>query len=335
MTVDPWSASYGVAFEMPEDGPAERSAAAVDTDIEMPADEWRPIVPPGRTVAPGVVAFIDGVRRVDANLWLDDDDANSYPGIAASFGSGVVRCDRSARTAEVVTPTVERGIFTYATGLAPIGTPPARYNAFSIARHGPNALVNAVQAKMTAIEKALSETAAPTVDLLVADGPLRGRVHSAHMIGYVKTHHSQYLPDRLTAVVTGLHPGQRSPIFTIESQWPLHSWYLRLPGPAGSAWAGIVRIECTGELATDAAVALADVSAATLPGFASTPYKDARAPQNLVPIAGLEKRLRGLLGDPRLLHRTLLRHASSPTAGAVPAASSAPAASSTPAGVPA
>ena len=54
---------------------------------------------------------------------------------------------------------------------------------------------------------------------------------------------------------------------------------------------------------------MADVSTATLPRFASTPYKDPRAPQNLIPIAGLEKRLRALLGDARLLHRALARQA--------------------------
>jgi hypothetical protein len=43
----------------------------------------------------------------------------------------------------------------------------------------------------------------------------------------------------------------------------------------------------------------------TLPRFASTAYKDARAPQNLTPIAGLERRLRGMLGDQRLLLRSL------------------------------
>ena len=39
--------------------------------------------------------------------------------------------------------------------------------------------------------------------------------------------------------------------------------------------------------------------------FAASAYKDPRAPQNLIPIAGLERRLRALLGDPRLLHRAL------------------------------
>ena len=50
---------------------------------------------------------------------------------------------------------------------------------------------------------------------------------------------------------------------------------------------------------------LADLSEVTLPRFASTAYKDARAPQNLTPIAGLERRLRGMLGDQRLLLRSL------------------------------
>ena len=90
---------------------------------------------------------------------------------------------------------------------------------------------------------------------------------------------------------------------------PCWSWYLRLPGPAGAPWAGIVRVECSPDLTIQQAIELADLSAVTLPRFASTPYKDPRAPQNLVPIAGLERRLRGLLGDARLLHRTLVRGA--------------------------
>jgi hypothetical protein len=53
------------------------------------------------------------------------------------------------------------------------------------------------------------------------------------------------------------------------------------------------------------AVRLADSSAMTLPRLASIPYKDPRAPQNLLPIGGLERRLRALLGDARLLHRAL------------------------------
>jgi hypothetical protein len=95
-------------------------------------------------------------------------------------------------------------------------------------------------------------------------------------------------------------------VFLLGTSWHRHTWYLRLPGVGGAPWSGIVRVECRAELPVGEAVALADLSAVTLPRFASTSYKDPRAPQNLVPIAGLERRLRSLLGDARLLHRTLM-----------------------------
>ena len=68
---------------------------------------------------------------------------------------------------------------------------------------------------------------------------------------------------------------------------------------------GVVRLELPGQgTAADAAVR-ADLAAATLPRFASAPHKEPRAPQNLYPIAGLEHRLRHLLGDQLVLERSL------------------------------
>jgi hypothetical protein len=89
------------------------------------------------------------------------------------------------------------------------------------------------------------------------------------------------------------------------TNWDRHSWYLRLPGPPGAPWAGIVRIECAADLQLTDVFRLADLSQACLGRFASTAYKDSRAPQNLYPIGGLERELRHRLGDPRLLHRAL------------------------------
>ncbi len=89
-------------------------------------------------------------------------------------------------------------------------------------------------------------------------------------------------------------------------------------GDRGAPWAGIVRLECSADLEIAEAVWLADLSLVTLPRFASSPYKDPRAPQNLVPIAGLERLLRSRLGDARLLHRALTVAAR--TAAARPAA---------------
>jgi hypothetical protein len=80
---------------------------------------------------------------------------------------------------------------------------------------------------------------------------------------------------------------------------------MRLPGGGGAPWAGVVRCECSADLAPAAAVELAEQATATLPRFASDEYKDARAPQNLYPIGGLERQLRHRLGDQQLIYRAL------------------------------
>jgi hypothetical protein len=94
------------------------------------------------------------------------------------------------------------------------------------------------------------------------------------------------------------------------TNWRRYSWYLRLPCDPGAPWAGIVRVECSADLDVADAVNLANLSQAALGRFASTEYKDARAPQNLYPIAGLERELRRRLGHPGLLYRALRRAAS-------------------------
>jgi hypothetical protein len=188
-----------------------------------------------------------------------------------------------------------------------------RYPTHQVGRGEPSDLVLGVQAQLRELEVGVAgeARARPDVDddLLVVDGPLRGRAHLPRTLGYVKTHRVEYLPPDLTAVVTALRAGERSPVFLLGTSWHRYAWYLRLPGPAGSPWAGIVRAECAADLDPATAIGLAHLSTVTLPRFASAAYKDPRAPQNLIPVAGLERRLRNLLGDPRLLHRTLTRAA--------------------------
>jgi hypothetical protein len=66
-----------------------------------------------------------------------------------------------------------------------------------------------------------------------------------------------------------------------------------------------VRVECSADLPVPEVIRLAALSQHCLRRFASAPYKDTRAPQNLYPIAGLERELRRRLGDPKLLYRAL------------------------------
>ena len=67
----------------------------------------------------------------------------------------------------------------------------------------------------------------------------------------------------------------------------------------------MVRCEVDGSEPLAEAVATANQVTALLPRYATRPHQDARAPQNLHPIAGLERELRRRMGDPALLWRGL------------------------------
>lgn len=313
--VDAWDPSYAAAVDGDGNGPAQQSSADLDPEVEVPAAAWAPMPYPADLRAPDTVLLVDGVRRVDARVWTAEDDGTSYPGLAASYAAGVVRA-RHRGVAELTAVMVERGLFTASPSATGIGSGPVRYPVHRMTQPDLPALYQAVQGPLADLEVRAATAARAEVDdrsdLLVIDGPLRGRAHLPRAVGYVKTHHRQYLPPELTAVVTGLPPGHRTPLFKLGTSWRRYSWYLRLPGGSGAPWSGVVRVECSIELPVPAAVALADLSVVTMPRFAATAYKDPRAPQNLVPIAGLEQRLRARLGDAALLHRTLTRAAARP-----------------------
>jgi hypothetical protein len=304
LTWDTWGDGYGASVDI-DDGPSADRSGGVEDGIERPAGAWAAIPPPDESRRPDVVTFVDGVMRNDARGWLTDEAGDAHPVLAASFAAGAVRCDRRRGVAEVTGRLVQRALLSASPDAASIGTGPARYVAHRASRDAPEHLDRDLSKLLIALELEASRQAreAGTDDeLLVVDGRLRERRDLPGTIGYVKTQHSRYLEPPLVRIVTGLPVAHRTPVFAFSG---LYSWYLRLPGPAGSPWSGIVRVECTDQMSAADAITLAGVCSATLPAFASSPYKDPRAPQNLIPIAGLERRLRGLLGDPRLLQRTL------------------------------
>jgi hypothetical protein len=304
LDVDGWDPGYGASVDS-GDGPASPSSAQLVADVELPESDWRPIGPRDDVRRPSTVLLVDGVRRIDAGVWVTGDDGLPHRGLAASYAAGVVRCDLDRGAADVAGAQVRRGLFTSNPTAVDVLAGTVRYTAHQMGRDDQATLTGGVQAQLAALEAAVSGETRDDDDLLVVDGPLRGRQHLPRALGYVKTHRVEYLPTTLTAVVTALKAGERTPVFEVGTTWQRYAWYLRLPTESRAPWAGIVRIECSAELPVSQAVALADLSAVTLPPFASTSYKDPRAPQNLVPIAGLERRLRAMLGDARLLYRTL------------------------------
>jgi hypothetical protein len=294
--IEAWATDYGSPMEMDERVGADTK---VDINVELPAAKWQPLTPGDAVQVPNSVLFTDGVRRIDARVWIETE-MGSRPGVCASYAAGAVRCDGEAR---VVAATVERGLFSAATEATSITSRHAHYGVRRAKGDTSEELWLAIQQRMGELEAAIADDF--NTELTLVDGPLRGNLGGPHRVGYVKTHHVNYLPDDVGAVVARLGPGQRTPIFLTLGRWGRFSWYIRLPGAEGHQWAGVVRCETSADAPIEEAISLAGTVTKTLPRFASASHKDPRAPQNLYPIAGLERELRRRLGDPQLLYRDL------------------------------
>jgi hypothetical protein len=299
IVVETWSPEYGTPLDPDEMlAPAEGS---VDDAVET--DDWSPRV--GHDDDIERVAFVDGVRRVDARLTIDDPEAGPVPGICGTFAVGAVRWDRRARRSEVVGDRVER-MAVLAGGRAerfpPVALEPS-YGTTTTPDRDPAGLIRVLHSAMRAAEGHVAASLAAEC-FVIADGPLH-QLAPQPTVGYVKSHRVLYLSAERNRVVAALGTGQRTPLFTI-SGYTRYSWYVRLAEvPGGHSWSGIARCEASIRLPLDEVVRFADRTAALLPILASEPHLDPRAPQNLVPIGALERVLRHRMGDPRFVERAL------------------------------
>lgn len=305
--VEPWAPEYGSPVD---DAVLAPSTADVDPGVEVEPAAWAPMPPAGE--AAGDVLFVDGVRRIDAHVWIDassDKAGASRHGICASYAAGAVRCRGEARLAHC---EVRRRLFTSATGASDVATRFATYAVHTATGDDVEELSLVLQADMAALE-GLVAADADSAGMVVLDGPIGRRDFVTDAVGYVKTHRMSYLPPECQRVIADLGPGGRTPLFVIDQHGrSLFSWYVRLPGqPGGARLSGTVRCEMRGDRPVADAAARADEVAATVTRFASRPHREPRAPQNLYPIAGLEAELRRRLGDRDLLYRAL-RAASAP-----------------------
>jgi hypothetical protein len=317
-SVDNWDVGYGSSVELDLDD----SKAEVDTTVEMAPTSWAPIDPPADPVHPEAVLFVDGVRRIDARVWIDAPATNgTHPvaanaGICASYAAGVMCC--CPRGAHLLAFDVRRGLFTSTRAAADIRTDFGVYQVHNADITGetpwPVTLSAALQENLAEAETTMALGARTVArghregedDLLVIDGPLRHRTQLERTVGYIKSHQALYLPHHLNKIVADMTAGQRTPVFHIGGRtWTRYSWYLCLPGKPDTPWAGVVRLEAAPGLHRTAVVELANRTQTVLPRFASDAYKDSRAPQNLYPIGGLERDLRHLLGAKPVMYRAL------------------------------
>lgn len=312
--VENWAPEYGAPIE--HDPSLAPSESVIDASVET--TDWQPIIPDA-SVADSVdlVCFVDGVRRVDARLTLDEPQG-PIPGLCGSLGVGATYWDRTVPRSTFGDIRIER--------LAVIGSgrtidvPPVgnlSYEPVSVPGDDPAELVRYFHNRMRKAEAVLSSELAGRGHLVIADGPIN-ELRPQSVIGFIKTHRVNYLGLEETETVRRLTAGARTPMFLMDGHiYARYSWYLKLADiPGGHTWSGVVRCEVPASLGLEQATTYADVAAALLPQTAPPLHTDPRAPQNLVPIGALEKELRRNLGDGGLVYRGLRESIGQSTNGA-------------------
>lgn len=306
LRLDPWSAEFEGSVQV-LDG---EEPAAVDTRVEQTA--WVALPPPPAP-RPARMAFVDGVRRIEHRLVVEAAGRSAF-GLLGSFGIGAVVVERHAVVTgeRIGRVAVSAGGFRLEPLPVPIGDRERLvFEPRSEPDDTPVAPVDGLQKAMRQGEAGLAERLAGETDVVFQDGPLsfvtrdQGRV-----VGFVKRLLRSYLEPAAHALLPRLRTGERTPLFLIEGREPRYSWYLRIAAGRAieSALSGVVRLETQAAAGLDEARRLAELAARELPRFASDRTRDPRAPQNLLPIGGLEARLKHLLGDAALVRRAIEAH---------------------------
>jgi hypothetical protein len=293
--VEAWSPEYGTSWEVSNGlAPTEEEVAPF-----VETEDWRPLAPPD-VPWPGA-AFLDGVSRIDARAFLDAG-RETVTGLCGSVGVGSVTVNGSASFGpSKISRTVVFG--GGHTGSFPPVAELSYTSKMVPGKRGEDVYLG-LQSVREELEFELAAELAHAGWVVIADGAVGVR-EPLPVVGFIKSHHKAYLGPELEPVVRGLGAGERTPIFMFGIIRPRYSWYLRLAGGEGHPWAAVVRCEVSATLAIEYAIELADLTARHLPRFSSKAFWDGRAPQNLVPIATLERRLWHLLGDRHLVYRRL------------------------------
>lgn len=194
-----------------------------------------------------------------------------------------------------------------------------------------------VQALMLRAEQELGYAKASTIPLdeeeldtlpetlVLQDGTVRVGEAGRAVLGYVKTLHTDYLGADRIGLLTQLRPGERTPILRFrmgdqggsdeaEGREQRFTWYVRLSEAPfyQHPLAGVMRLEMQApedtEFVPKAVIDIANLSGALLKKLGSKAYKDARAPQNLIPTAALEQAMSRAMGNADLVTRRIRAH---------------------------
>lgn len=311
IALDPWGSEYASQFTVSHE--MDNGEAVVQAQEEPVEDRpWAP-VKPIVTLLPKVTAVVDGVMRTDASAMVMDGDRRALA-LFSSYGAGAVVINSQVHIAH---DRIQRLFIAGGNWSDPgdlmitAGTGAEMcYHGVSCRADSYEKLREALTTEMRQAEAQVAEAISEEDNLILADGNLTSLRKSSSVVGVIKTIHRMYLAPLKATILQHLQPGERTPLFRVDSGrktdgYSVFSCYLRLtrPQPTELPFAGLVRLEAKASLGPARAVALLDQAAIKVCELASRAPKDPRAPQNLIPVGGLERHLRHRLGDPQLILR--------------------------------
>lgn len=316
-----------------------KAFAGLVYDAETP--QWAAIAPKPIPQRLRRVLTIDGKPRMEARLLLEDDSrALSVAGFGAFVAGAVDLCPHGSRAAELQEVKAQR-FLAYSQDWGET-VQPARFSPrnpqtgdllyaplpFSGQQlEGPKA---AIQRQMMQAEDELARAVASELPLddtdydglpetlVLKDGRVDPGRGGRAIVGCIKTLHTDYLGHDRIGLLSDLKVGERTPILRFnlseKSREQRFTWYVRLAQAPfyQHPLAGIMRLEMHAPEDSDfvpkGVLDIAQLSGTLLTRLASSPYKDARAPQNLIPTAALEQAMSRAMGNLELVTRRIYAH---------------------------
>lgn len=305
-------------------------------DIETP--RWGAVAPRPVPARLHTVYVVDGKRRMESRVFLEDDEGEAGMGGFGAYVVGAVNlCPRGSRPAALLDVRARR-LLAHAPGLRvdPCRLSPRdphtgllQYHPVEAENAEPLAPLHKLQQVMLAEEQNLSHGLASGVpfdegddrealtSLTLQDGTLRSRNLGGAVVGCVKTMQTQYLPADRAGLLSELRPGERTPILHMKYRNGTYTrfiWYVRLCEAAfyQHPMSGVMRLEMYAPEDSDFLPPIvrevASISGELLCRLASRAHKDPRAPQNLIPTAALEQAMTRAMGSADLVTRRLRAH---------------------------
>ncbi len=302
-----------------EDELLEESPDIGDSDVET--SDWKPI---DGSPCDGIkVLFVDGVRRTEHLVYIEDDEGLLSRGAFVSVGAGALFMKHNSvnvaqdsfKSIKVRRYLVFEGNleFEHETLTLPFANGSLEFELKGVeGEMSPyiNKLMSDLESKVA--EEAYGEC---KPDLVITDGTVHygAKLKQLPFVGYVKKHRRLYIPSDKTSILRELKVGQRTPIVRLHSQPTMEgsgiksfdkfTWYVKISDAEGIS--GVARLEVWAELNLDKVKAIADKTAYIMPMFASVEFSDTRAPHNLTPVKHLENTLRKRLGSQALIRRII------------------------------